>query len=140
MKKLISLYETYMIRPILYRTVTKAAFALTAMLLWNRYLNEGGKFQVFRDAGLLAGVFLVGMAWFSYLRLDGMTVHHLLEERKRKPKPVRGTSDMVDFVDEHIVSFAELSEEERTACNLASSLLAGLLFLIPAVILTVMAL
>ncbi len=67
-----------------------------------------------------------------------MSVHHLLEERPKKKKPVRGSSDMVDFVDEHIVSYSELSDEERTACNLASSLLAGVLFLLPAIVLTLM--
>lgn len=138
MKKILAVYQKYMIRPIVYKTVTKAVFSLTAVLLWDRYLNSRGRMVAFRDAGLVAGAFLLGLAWFSYLRLDGMSIHHLLEERPKKKKPVRGTSDMVDFVDEHIVSYSELSDEERTACNLASSLCSGLLFLIPAVFLTFM--
>ena len=71
------------------------------------------------------------MAWFSYLHLDGVTMHHMLEERKKK-KPVRKSyTDIVDFADEHIVSYEELSEEERTVCSLAASLICGALFMLP---------
>lgn len=41
---------------------------------------------------------------------------------------------MIDFVDEHIVTFDELDDEQQLACVLASNLFSGLVFLIPALI------
>ena len=71
------------------------------------------------------------MAWFSYLHLDGVTMHHMLEERKKK-KPVRKSyTDIVDFADEHIVSFDELSGEERAVCSMSANLICGALFNVP---------
>ena len=125
-------WNTELIRPILYKSVTKCVTALAAVLLWDRFINHG-VMSVVRDGCMVAALFLFMLAWFSYLRLDGVTIHHLLEERKRKKKPARhAMKDMVDFVDEHIVSFDELDERDQILCKLLSSVLSGLLFLIPA--------
>lgn len=83
-----SLYHSYMIRPILYKCVTRAALAVTALLLWDRYVNTAGRFSLLRDGCVVAGILFFCLAWFSYLRLDGVMVHHMFEERKKK-KPVR---------------------------------------------------
>lgn len=131
MSKKGSLFKTYMIRPVLYKCVTRAAFAVTALLLWDRFINTAGRLSLLRDGCLMAGLLFFCMAWFSYLHLDGVRIHHMLEERKRK-KPVRKSyTDIVDFADEHIVSCEELSEEERAACSLAASLICGMLFMVP---------
>lgn len=132
MKKIGSLYKSYMIRPILYKCVTRAAIAVTALLLWEKYVNTAGRLSLFRDGFLVAGICFLGLAWFSYLRLDGVTIHHMLEEKKKK-KPVRGSyADIVDFADEHIVSCEEMTKDERTGCSLAANIICGILFLIPA--------
>ena len=54
-----------------------------------------------------------------------------LKRGKEKDRKSRQGSrgDIVDFVDEHVVSFDELEPEEQTACVLAANLLSGLLFL-----------
>ena len=52
-------------------------------------------------------------------------------QKKKKPKKQR---DIVDFVDEKIVSFDELEPEEQTVCKLCSDLLGGLALIIPALI------
>lgn len=137
MKRILALYQPYMARSIFYKCVTKSSVALTAILLWNRYINRRGLLVAFRDGGLFVAVCLLAMAWFSYLSLDNMKIHHLLEERKKKPV-VRSYTDMVDFVDEHITTDEEMEPEERTACRLASSVISGLIFLIPAIILTLL--
>ena len=97
MNKKGSLFKTYMIRPVLYKCVTRAALAVTALLLWDRFINTAGRFSLFRDGCLTAGLLFFCMAWFSYLHLDGVTIHHMLEERKKK-KPVRKSyTDIVDL-------------------------------------------
>ena len=81
----------------------------------------------------MAGIFFLALAWFQYLRLDGPRFHHLLEEKKEKKKKKQHfTKDIVDFADEKIISFSELSDEERVVCRFLGDLLCAALFLIPA--------
>ena len=107
---------------------------LTVVLLWDRYVNKG-LLPVGRDGCFVAALFLFGLAWLNYLRLDGLEVPHLLSRGKKKEKKRRRlTGDIADFADEHIVPFDELSEEEQLACSMAANLSSGLIFLIPALI------
>ena len=129
MKKILAIYNAYMVRPILYQCVTRCAVALAAVLVWDRFVPSS--LLAVRDGCLAAAVILLMMAWFVYLKLDGMMVHHLLEDRRKKKKKSkrRVGGDIADYVDEHIVSFDELEEGEQTACRLAADLLAAALFL-----------
>ena len=129
MKKILAIYKAYMVRPILYQCVTRCAVALAAVLVWDRFVPSS--LLAVRDGCLAAAVILLMMAWFVYLKLDGMMVHHLLEDRRKKKKKTkrRVGGDIADYVDEHIVSFDELEEGEQTACRLAADLLAAALFL-----------
>lgn len=140
MKKMLSLFSAIMIRPTIYRAVTKCAVALTVVLLWDRYVNKG-LLPVGRDGCFAAALLLFGLAWLNYLRLDGLEVPHLLTGKNRpekKKKRRRLTGDIADFADEHIVPFDELSEEEQLACSMAANLASGVIFLIPAVIIALM--
>ena len=112
MNKKGSLFKIYMIRPVLYKCVTRAALAVTALLLWGRFINTAGRLSLLRDGCLTAGLLFFCMAWFSYLHLDGVTI-------------------LVDFADEHIVSFDELSGEERAVCSMSANLICGALFMLP---------
>ena len=129
MKKILAIYKAYMVRPILYQCVTRCAVALAAVLVWDRFVPSS--LLAVRDGCLAAAVILLMMAWFVYLKLDGMMVHHLLEDRRKKKKKSKRLvgGDIADYVDEHIVSFDELEEGEQTACRLAADLLAAALFL-----------
>ena len=121
MKKLISMYQKYMFRPVLYKSVTRVSVVAVLMLLWDRYVPA-----------LLLGVVLLAWAWVNYLRLDGVTVHHLGEEFKDmgKKKKLHATKSIVDFADERIISFEELEPEERIYCSMLSNLLLGAALLI----------
>ena len=66
MNKKGSLFKTYMIRPVLYKCVTRAALAVTALLLWDRLINTAGRLSLLRDGCLTAGLLFFCMAWFSY--------------------------------------------------------------------------
>ncbi len=132
MKRIRSIYQSYMLRPIIYRTISKSVFALTAVLLWDRFLNHG-RFSVVRDGFFVAGAVLLLMAWFSFLALDGMTAKKLFkrgtEEQKKKPRRW-GTSDIIDFADEHVTRLEELDEDERRVVFLLSSLIPGVIYLV----------
>ena len=114
MKKLTSMYKRYMFHPILYKTVTRTSIVAVLMLLWQRYVSDG-TFTIWEAPG--------------FLRLDGVTIHHLLEEFKgmgKRQKKIHSTRSIIDYADEKIVSFEELEPEERTYCSLLSNLVLGL--------------
>ena len=127
MKKLFPMYKKYMFHPILYKSVTRVSVVAVLMLLWDRYVSDG-TFTMWQAPALLLGVILLAWAWVDYLRLDGVTIHHLAEELKEmgKKKKRHATKSIVDYADERIVSFEELEPEERTYCSLLSNLVLGL--------------
>lgn len=126
MKKLFSMYKKYMFHPILYKCVTRVSTVAVLMLLWDRYVSDG-TFTMWQAPALLLGAILLGWAWVDYLRLDGVTIHHLAEEFKGmgKKKKRHATKSIVDYADERIVSFEELEPEERTYCSMLSNLVLG---------------
>lgn len=128
MKKLISLYKPYMFRPILYKIVTRVSIVAVLMLLWDRFISDG-HFTMWEAPGFLCGMVLLTWAWVNYLRLDGVRVHHLLEdwekEKQEKKRSRHPTRSIVDYADEHIVSFEELEPDQRIYCSMLSNLLLG---------------
>ena len=48
MKKILSLYQSYMIRPTIYMCVSRCAVALMVLLFWDRFVNNG-TFSLIRD-------------------------------------------------------------------------------------------
>lgn len=132
-KKIISIFQPYMIRPTIYQCATKLSVALVLALLWNRFINVNNVFFVVRDAFLVVGIFFFMLAWFRYLQLDGMKISKATEQDKKKKKR-HITKDIVDFADEKIISFAELDDEERIVCRLIGNMVCGLLFLIPSLV------
>lgn len=134
-EKIKDTFEPYMIRPIIYQTVTRVSIGFTLALLWDRYINTAGLRSMVEYAFFVLGMFFVAFAWMQYLRLDGVTIHHLLEEKKEKKKPKRHSmADIADFADEKIISFDELEQEEKTICLLFSNLICVVIFMGPAIV------
>lgn len=135
MKKLTQMYKKYMFHPILYKTVTRTSIVAVLMLLWDRYVSDG-HFTMWEAPGFLLGVGLLAWAWVDYLRLDGLTIHHLLEEFKgvKPKKKFYATKSIVDYADEKIVSFEELEPEERIYCSMLSNLVLGIPLLVAGLI------
>lgn len=123
--------KRHMIRPAIYLCAGKWAGAAAFALVWDRFFNPGGRPLSFPFAALTA-VF-AGLAWMRYLKLDGVSIHHLFEEKRERPKkhPKR---DIVDYADEKLTSLADLEEDERVICRLASDGAAALFCLVLAVI------
>ncbi len=128
-------FERYMIRPVIYQVFTRFLVSLCLALLWNRFIGPrvsaanaswGCEFFV---------VFFAAMAWLAYLRLDGVKVPKF--DRKlfrRKKTPERAFGDMIDYVDEPIVTFEELSDEEKDLTLLISNLITMGLFILASLI------
>ena len=134
MKKMRTIFSSVLIRPTIYRSVTRCAIMLVLLLLWDKYINKAGM-PVVQDGCFVAAMVFFGLAWMAYLRL----VRYLTEEEKRqrserKKKRKRLTGDIMDYADEHIVPFDELDEEQQMLCTLLSNLLSGTVYFIPSLI------
>ena len=111
MKKLFPMYKKYMFHPILYKCVTRVSVVAVLMLLWDRYVSDG-TFTMWQAPALLLGVILLAWAWVDYLRLDGVTIHHLLEEFKgmgKRQKKIHSTRSIIDYA---AVSYTHLRAHE----------------------------
>ncbi len=122
---------SHLIRPIIYKTLSYLPTALVLAILWKRFIDRAGVFPM-SYAYTVIGVVFLASAWFSYLRLDGvnLSLMKLLPigtPRKRSSGP---SSSMVDHIDVEIVSFAELSEEERATCRLLASVICSIIFFV----------
>jgi hypothetical protein len=132
MKKLFRIYKPYMIRPIIYKTVTKSSIGLVVVLLWNRWGNREGFFSL--DYGFsIIGMFMIAMSWFNYLGLDGIDgtrIKDALFKSEVKKENKHKVKHGMDFVDEKIISFDELEDDERIACKMASNIITGGIFVV----------
>lgn len=127
MKKIFSIYKPYMLHAIFYKGVTRLSVAAAFCLVWENFVSDGF-FTLWEGPVLVCGILFLGWAWMSYLSLDGLSPRRLFtagrtaDKTKKRRHP---TSSMVDYADEHIVSFEELEPEERTFCSLATNLVLG---------------
>ena len=129
MKKLFSIYKKDMFRAILYKAVGRLATAACLCLLWQRFVSDGA-FTIWEAPCLAVGVAFLGWAWVDYLRLDGIRLPFVDRDRRlpeqRMARKRHATHAMADFADEKIVSFDELSPEEKVFGSMAASLAVGL--------------
>lgn len=128
MKKLHSIYKSDMFHAVLYKTFSRLVISVCLCLLWQRFVSDG-RFTVWEAPCFAVGAALLGWAWVSYLRLDGVRVPFLDKQKglgeDRGQRKRHATHSMADFADEKIVSFDELSSEEKALCSMLASLLVG---------------
>ena len=128
MKKLRSIYKSDMFHAVLYKTFGRLVISACLCLLWQRFVSDG-RFTIWEAPCFAVGAALLGWAWVSYLRLDGVRVPFLDKQKglgeARGARKRHATHSMADFADEKIVSFDELSSEEKALCSMLASLIVG---------------
>ena len=116
-----------LIRPIIYKTFTMLVAAATLALLWDRLVNTAGYYSVRTHVLPIFGVLFLILAWFYFLRLDGVRLLRLPKSRKKDRKQ---TGNMMDAIGTEPENDEELSREERDFCSLAAALLSGVFCLV----------
>ena len=81
----------------------------------------------------MIGLIWVLFAWFQYLKLDGYTFQYVFRG-KQKEKKNHIQKDMADFVDEEVVSFDELEDEEKVVVNMFSNLITGMIYVLISIV------
>lgn len=134
--KILKIYKKYMIRAIVYKTISKFLIVLALALAWNYTANKSGFLSIVEHAFFVLGAVLILLSWFNYLSLDGLRINFsgYQQKKSKKKKKRHRNSDIVDFADEDVVPFDELERDEQVACKLASNLIAGVMFIIPSLI------
>lgn len=132
--KIKNIFQTYMIRPLIYKVVTKSSIVLVIALLWDRFVNTSGTLSVSRDAFFVVGLIWMLFAWFQYLKLDGYSIQYVFKDKRKKKESKHVQKDIVDFVDEEITAFEELEDEEKVVVGLLSNLIAGGIFFVISIV------
>lgn len=136
MKKIRGIYRKYMFRPMLYMTVRNLVIGAAVVLLWDRFWNPSN-LSPLGHAGFCVGAVAAMLAWFEYLHLDGFSIHHLTEDIRKKPRQKHRTKDIVDFIDEKVVTYDELEKDEKSVCRFLSDVICAVVFLVPGILVAI---
>ena len=122
-QKIRKLMSREMIRPLIYKVFTRGILALFAAQLAHFFLPAGSALSSFSNLALLLGFIFLLFTVLAWLRLDGMKIPQLKLPRIKRKDPPFLTGDMADHLDDDIVTFDELDEEEQNACVLLADLI-----------------
>ncbi|WP_143598554.1 hypothetical protein [Tissierella sp. P1] len=132
MKKLLRMYS-YLIQPSIYKITSRAFLGITFSLLWNHFTNKNETYIMVEKAFFFVGVVLLTMAWFSYLKLDGISIGMARKGNKGKDKSGHQSKSIIDFLEEDVTS-DELEEEDEILSAMIANIFTGICFLIPSII------
>lgn len=134
MKKIREVWSKSILRPIIYMTLTRFGIGLCAALLLDFFFPDSERDLKLWAFTLLIFIFLA-LAWIAWLRLDGIRLPRVMNLRwSPRRKPIRTFGDMIDHIDDDIVTFDELDNDEKDVCCLISDLICALAFLVPVLI------
>ena len=122
-QKIRKLMSREMIRPLIYKVFTRGILALFAAQLAHFFLPAGSALSSFSNLALLLGFIFLLFTVLAWLRLDGMKIPQLKLPRIKRKDPPFLTGDMADHLDDDIVTFDELDQEEQDACVLLADLI-----------------
>ncbi|WP_250228336.1 hypothetical protein [Anaeropeptidivorans aminofermentans] len=133
MKKISEIYKPHMIRPIIYKTITRFGIGLIFALLWDRYLNVRKLFSMVDYAFFFVGFIYFALAWFNYLKMDGVKFHFPTKQNKKK-RPRSKMKMLIDYTDQDIDPMDMIDEKEEMMVIFASNIITGLCFMIPSIL------
>ncbi|OZV12043.1 hypothetical protein CIW83_11425 [Tissierella sp. P1] len=122
-----------MIQPSIYKITSRAFLGITFSLLWNHFTNKNETYIMVEKAFFFVGVVLLTMAWFSYLKLDGISIGMARKGNKGKDKSGHQSKSIIDFLEEDVTS-DELEEEDEILSAMIANIFTGICFLIPSII------
>ena len=118
-------------RPIFYKAFYKFILALVPILIWDRFLNVNKYFGIFDTGFFIAGAVYLMLAWMNYLKIDGMKLYGTdLLRRKDKNSGQKKTGSFMDYVQQDIPDYDDLSDEEKMLTKFGANLSIGLIFII----------
>ena len=124
-----------MVRPLCYKLFTRGILALFAVQLLHFFLPDGWPLRRFSNLALMAGALFVLFTVVAWLRLTGLSIPQFKLPRFRRKDPAFLQQDMADHIDDDIIAFDDLDEEDQNVCVLlADAALAVICLLLAAIV------
>lgn len=128
--KIRNTWDRVVIRPMIYMTFTRLGVGLLASLLVNHFFHDNVRNMLTYAFTFFTALF-AAMAWIAYLRFDGMRLPKLFMKRLQpKKRPFKTYGDISDHIDDEIVPFEKLTDQEKDLCCLVADFVCFVIFLI----------
>ncbi len=121
-RRIRKLFSREMIRPLIYKIFTRGILALFAAQLVHFFAPANSGFSSFSNLSLGLGLLFVLFTFLAWLRLDGLKIPQLKLPRMKRKDPPFLAGSMADHINDEIVSFDDLDQEEQNACVLLADL------------------
>ena len=109
-------FHKEIIRPLIYKVFTRGILALFAAQLIHFFAPAGSSLTDFSNLSLFLGFLFVLFAVLSWLRMDGLKIPQLKLPRFKRNDPPFLSGNMADHLDDEIISFDDLDEDEQNLC------------------------
>ena len=119
-----------MVRPLVYKIFTRGILALFAAQMIHFFASAGSGLSSFSSLSLGLGLLFLLFAVLAWLRLDGLKIPQLKLPRIKRKDPPFLAGSMADHIDDEIVSFDDLDEEQQNLCVLLADAVLAVLCLI----------
>ena len=73
----------------LQKTFPRVVIGLLICFLWDRFLNSGGRLNVYGHAFMAVGLIYAALSWLNYLSLDGVNAPEIFKKKLFKKPPKR---------------------------------------------------
>jgi len=136
MKRFLERYKPKKFKSVFYKFFRRFVTGLVFALLWDRFLNAEKHFSMTGHAFFVLGAVFFALAWVNYLKIDGMKIHYLNEDRKKAGRTKPKTGFLIDYAEEELSppDSDSFDENEETKTAFVSNLLAGICFTLPSLI------
>lgn len=115
------------------KCLLKALIAIIISFLWARFIRISSSLSIIDYPVIFFGAFYLMLAWFNYLKLDGLKVLPTTSNDKKLKKPKHKTKQMIDYVDTELQPNTELSQKDVLLTQLISNLICGIGFVLPSI-------
>ena len=126
-KRIRDRFDRRMLRPLIYKVFTRGILALTAIKLWQHFIKN--EYTSGSDLSFAAAIIFALAAVIAYLRLDGLAIPQFKLPRRKRIQPGFERGDIADHIDDRIVLFDDLDDDEQAFCVFICDLLLLVLFL-----------
>ena len=124
-----------LIRPLIYKIFTRGILALLVAQLVHFFAPANSGLASFSNLSLALALLFVLFTVLAWLRLDGLKIPQVKLPRMKRKDPPFLAGNMADHIDDEIVSFDDLDEEEQNVCVLlADAFLAVLCGILAAIV------
>ncbi len=123
-------FHRHMIRPLIYKGFTRAVLSVFLVLVLDRFVHSPSPLFSKSNLFILTGILWLLGSWISYLRLRGLRFPRFDIQRMRRKDPLRNYGDISDHINDPIITYDDLDDQEKDVCTLLCDLALCPLFIV----------